>query len=462
VRALLASELIPRKLDAVGLRSYLAYGAVQEPYTLVQGVQSLPAGHILAWRSDSSSIERYWQLPSPETIPSTAPADVLDQIRHQLHEAVRLQLVADVPLGAFLSGGIDSTAIAALMRRSASGPVKTFSVVFDEQEYDERHYAQIAAQHIGTEHAELHLRGDDVYQALPAVLAAFDQPSIDGVNTYFVSKATREAGLTVALSGLGGDELFGGYNGYRKPLLYEQWGGYSRRMPSAVRAGAAALIGQLAGSQRSQQVSGLLQSNLHPYFSSRQVFAAHQVAALAAPELLADTQGWDTLLFAKLECETQDYDPINRASALEMQTYMLSMLLRDADQMSMAHALELRVPLIDHVLVEHVFALPGVCKVDPTQPKPLLTRALNGALPDACVHRPKRGFTLPFAVWLRRSLQSEMSAAFLSQGPNAELPFNAAGLQSLWQNFERGQVGWSRVWGIYVLRDWLNRHSVAV
>ncbi|MCS6882525.1 MAG: asparagine synthase (glutamine-hydrolyzing) [Oscillochloridaceae bacterium] len=460
VRALLASGLVPRRLDAAGLQSYLAYGAVQEPFTLVESVRSLPPGHMALWRAGALTTRRYWQLPAPDQVLPLAPPDVYAQIAQQLREAVGLQLVADVPLGAFLSGGIDSTAIAALMRQSGGASVRTFSVIFDEKEYDERAYARIAARHIGAEHHELLLRGDEVRRALPEVLAAFDQPSIDGVNTYFVSKVTREAGLTVALSGLGGDELFGGYEGYRKPLLLERWGAPKRWLPPAVRRGTATLMERAPGSPMVQRAGAFLRAERHPYFASRQIFTERQIAALVAPELLDRAAGWEERCFGELEVETRAYDPINRASALEMRTYMLSMLLRDADQMSMAHALELRVPLIDHVLVERVFALPGALKVDPAQPKPLLTRALDGALPLACVNRPKHGFTLPFAVWLRESLRAEMRAVLCDDASRGSGPFRGEGLANLWQSFERGQIGWSRVWGIYVLHDWLQRQNI--
>ncbi len=461
VRALLASQLVPRRLDAAGLQSYLAYGAVQEPYTLVDGVRSLPPGHTLVWQSNTTTTRRYWRLPGPDAILPLAPHDVYERVAHQLREAVGFQLVADVPLGAFLSGGIDSTAIAALMRQAGSDSVKTFSVVFDEKEFDEREYARIAARHIATDHHELHLRGEDVRRSLPAVLSAFDQPSVDGVNTYFVSKVTREAGLTVALSGLGGDELFGGYEGYRKPLLLERWGRPRQWLPAGVRHGAASLLERVPRSPVTDRAGAFLRTERHPYFASRQIFTDRQIATFVDPTILARSAGWENLSFGELEQAAARYDPINRASALELQTYMLSMLLRDADQMSMAHALELRVPFLDHILVEQVFALPGAAKVAPAQPKPLLTRSLNGALPAACVYRPKRGFTLPFAVWLRESLHQEMRATLCSGTGRLSDMFRQDGLTDLWRSFERGQIGWSRVWGVYVLHDWLSRQSIA-
>jgi asparagine synthase (glutamine-hydrolysing) len=460
VRSLLASGLVKRQMHLQGMRSYLAYGSVQEPYTLVKNVCSLPAGHTMNWHCSKIEIQRYWRLPSPDCVLDEAPTNVFDEVRHHIYEAVQLQLVADVPLGAFLSGGIDSTAIAALMKQIAGDVVKTFSVVFNEKLYDERHYAQLASQHIGTQHTELLLSGEEVRQSLQAALVAFDQPSTDGLNTYFVSKATREAGLTVALSGVGGDELFGGYNGYQKPLLLERWGTRLQYLPIQLRSFFFKLFTHLPRGEIFRKVGDLLVFPHHPYFLSRQMFGLRQVADLLSPDVMPSTQDWELEMFAKLEQSIAGYDAINRASALELQTYMLSTLLRDTDQMSMAHALEVRVPLIDHKLVEYIFKLPGTCKVSSRQPKPLLTQSLENLLPQQCVYRQKRGFELPFAVWLRESLYEEMRASFVDQHEEKAMPFSPSGLAQLWRQFERGQVGWSRVWGVFVFRWWIEKQGI--
>jgi asparagine synthase (glutamine-hydrolysing) len=340
--------------------------------------------------------------------------------------------------------------------------IKTFSVIFEEKAYDERAYAQIAARHIGTDHTELLLSGTDVRRHLKAALAAYDQPSQDGINTYFVSKVTREAGLTVALSGVGGDELFGGYNGYQKALAIEQWGKPAQQLPGPIKAVAANLLSFVTRQEGARKAANLLQSTRNPYFVTRQVFGPRQVAALLPIALLNNSNSWQSASFDQLERETAGYDAVNRVSALELQTYMLSTLLRDTDQMSMAHALEVRVPLIDHKLVEYLFTLPGACKIDKQQPKPLLTRALNGMLPMECVYRPKRGFEFPFAIWLRASFNEEMRTLFLGQSSQGTLPFTQSGLAQLWLDFERGYISWSRIWGIFVLCHWLTEQRVVL
>lgn len=457
VRALLASGLVPRRLDPQGLRSYLAFGSVQEPLTLIEGVKSLLPGHTLFWRDGVTTRRRYWRLPKPEARQDEGLTNVTKQTGGLLQEAVKLQMIADVPLGAFLSGGIDSTAVAALMQRAAGRRVSTFAVVFDEAEYDEREYSKLAASHIGTQHAELSLTGDLVKAELPRALAAFDQPSVDGLNTYFVSKVTREAGLTVALSGVGGDELFGGYNGFSRTLQVMKWGGHLQSLPVSMRLQLQKVLEAIQQREDLRKLSDLLANGQHPYFVSRRLFSGRQVKDILESSLHARGAGWRPPVFEELIEENRDYDPINFISAMELQTYMLSTLLRDTDQMSMAHALEVRVPLLDHKLVEYMFTFSGRYKIDVNTPKPILTGALNGLIPRDCIFRPKRGFTLPFEHWLRNALMRSIELTF--HGGDSDL-FVPESLRRLWAQFQSNKVSWSRVWSIFVLRDWLNRHEV--
>ena len=454
VRALLASGLVPRKLDINGLYSYLTYGSPQDPYTLIEDVKSLLPGHFLEWKMGEIKIHRYWQFPTPETVRSDVPKDVYSQIAEQLADAVKIELISDVPLGAFLSGGIDSTVIAVLMRKTSIVPVKTISIVFDEAKYDERKYSRHAAEYIGTDHTELELRGETVRNDLPEALAAYDQPSIDGLNTYFVSKVTKEAGLTVALSGVGGDELFGGYDGYRKSLFAERWGKPIQAIASLVPVNLQSLLKGLNGSERVRKGIALLTMKRHPYFISRRLFSDWQIERLLHKDI-SRTSLWEPDTFERIESEAKGYDPINRASAFELQTYMLSTLLRDTDQMSMAHALEVRVPLIDHKLVEFLFTLPGHIKVDKGVPKPLLTKTLGDSIPQECIFRPKQGFELPFDIWLRECLQKEMTEEFLNTKKDKAWPLEQNALSEIWQEFQRGKLNWSRVWAIIALKHWL-------
>lgn len=228
VRALLVAD-IPKRISKEGLISFMDYGSVQEPFTLVDNVLSLPAAHYLTVKDGRINFTRYWSPDIEEEIsPMTSQEEINEHMTGLLRDSVRLQMISDVPLGAFLSGGIDSSAIVSLMRQSfPDADLHTFSIVFDQSEYDERVYSRTVAERNHTLHTELELNGAMVKRNLKNALSSFDQPSMDGLNTWFVSKLVKESGITVALSGVGGDEFFVGYNGFSKALLLEKW---KRRM----------------------------------------------------------------------------------------------------------------------------------------------------------------------------------------------------------------------------------------
>jgi asparagine synthase (glutamine-hydrolysing) len=458
LRAILASGLIARRCDPAGLRSYLGYGSVQEPLTLVRGIHSLPPAHTLAWREGTLAITRYWRLPSPDLGASRARSALVRTVRDALAEAARLQLVADVPLGAFLSGGTDSTAVTALAQEASGHRLTTVSLAFDEREFDEGDHARLVAQRLGTKHHAYRLTAQDVAREWRDALAAFDQPSVDGLNTYFVSRAARQVGLTVALSGVGGDEVFGGYDGYRRALLADRWASHLRPLPDSLRRYLARHLEPLARTEALRKAVSLLRDTTAPYRVARQLFDEPQATELLLPELGRAAAGWDDRLRV-LAAEAAAYDPVNRASALELGTYMVSTLLRDTDQMSMAHGLEVRVPLLDHRLVETVFQVRGQDKVGEPWPKPLLTKALGTMLPAASATRPKQGFELPFDAWLRGPLRDVVREALLAPLPRF-FPLRGPALAALLRRFETGTVSWSRVWSIVVLRSWLAAHRI--
>lgn len=461
VRAILCTGLVPRRLDVDGLISFLTYGSLQEPYTMVSGIRSLPAGHFLEIRLDnikaSPLIRAYRVLPECVPLISYDIDSLTDELKERLKDAILSQMISDVPLGAFLSGGIDSTAIACLMKEANLGSVKTFSLVFEEKAYDERYWSRLAVKTIGTEHFEYHLSGEEVLSELDKAVKAYDQPSIDGLNTYFVSKAARQAGLTVALSGLGGDEVFGGYEGFAKSLLAEKIRPLVGIFPRTLSSIIARFCEPFTPNESIRKILGVLSTNRHPYFATRRLFSDAQVDRLLSSKI-SRTQNWQNLSFDEIEIRAQGFDAINRASALEMQTYMKSMLLRDTDQMSMAHSLEVRVPLLDPDLVEFLFTVPGTLKLDRHRPKPLLTRPLDGLIPKECIFRPKKGFELPFEVWLRKDLKNRIEELFASYESNKL--FSEIGLRSLWRSFNAGKVSWSRVWAIYVLIEWLESQQI--
>lgn len=414
VRALLASDLVPRKVDPTALWEYLGYQSVPAPRTLVEGVRLLKPGCWMTIDAEGAISERcYWDLlANASTEARTAtPAESRRRVRRILEEAVALHLVSDLPVGAFLSGGIDSSAIVALVREAGQTP-RTFSVVFDESAYDENRYSTQIARRFQTDHTEVRLTGGELLDQLPSALACMDQPTGDGVNTYVVSRAVRSRGIKVALSGLGGDEFFAGYPSFKRLKRAMTYLKHFGSAPKSVRNFAASSVRTLGGSSvRAAKTAAMIGSDgtLASVFPiTRQVLSTDQrysllnerwralVAGMADPyvELLNGKYG------AGSTAET-----LSLISYAEGRTYMHDVLLRDTDQMSMAHALEVRVPFLDHMLVEYLMGLPDALKISNGTPKRLLVESLGGLLPDALVQRPKRGFTLPFDPWMRDGLR---------------------------------------------------------
>jgi asparagine synthase (glutamine-hydrolysing) len=374
-----------------------------------------------------------------------------------------MHMVSDVPVGIFLSGGIDSSALTGILSRGGAR-LNTFSIVFREADYSEAEYSRLVAKTFHTEHHELLVSQADALVTIPSALEAMDQPSVDGLNTHFVSRQTRAAGIKVVLSGLGGDELFAGYSTFRTVPRMERFLQIWHRLPKAVRHSfSSALESFVSDSDQSRKLTALASANgnlLHPYFLSRMLFTPQRAAALL-PSIHSHELDRSRTSLGDCVSRAINLDPINRVSYLESRCYMLNTLLRDTDVMSMAHGLEVRVPLIDHRLAEKLIAVPSAWKMDRQTPKPLLVGALRGALPERVVHRPKRGFTLPFEHWLRDELRVEVEATLgkIVNGPLSQI-LNATAVESVWKDFQQGRTSWSRPWSLYVLQRWCELHSI--
>jgi asparagine synthase (glutamine-hydrolysing) len=474
VRTLLGTGLIPRRLDQAGLLNYLAFGSACDPLTLVEGIHALPAGHSLTWHSGTIRQARYWDLVDDGAV-SDRPAAIatLDAVEYRhaastlqpmLEEAVRLQLVSDVPVGVFLSGGIDSSALVSILSRGGVKPV-TFSIVFREAEFSEADFSRAVAKKFGTDHHEITVSQEDVRAAIPDALRAMDLPTMDAVNTYFVSREACAAGVKVALSGLGGDEVFAGYTSFRTIPRMERFAQLWKHVPAAARNPFAAAFAALSPvTDQNRKLASLVRDNgriPHPYFLSRMLFTPAQCDQLFRsldPATAERAVAWQK---ARLDSAVP-LDPINRVSYLEARCYMLNTLLRDADVMSMSQGLEVRVPLIDHLLAKKVLALPGAWKLNGSGPKTLLVEMLANTLPSEIVHRPKRGFTLPFEHWLRGELRSEVEPVLVKkfgEGPLAGI-LNGSQASRIWQDFLEGTTSWTRPWSLYVLDRWCELHSL--
>jgi asparagine synthase (glutamine-hydrolysing) len=450
IRALLASGLAPRRLDPAGLASYLSFGSVSAPRTILQGVESLMPGDVLEIiPGDSLMICRSrFRARSERQRPPATREQAVEELRGLLTDSVARHLVSDVPVGLFLSGGIDSTAIAAILGLKLNRPIQSFNVAFAEEEYSEGRLASAVASKCGTEHRELLLSESAMLDMMPCAIRSMDQPTMDGVNTWVVSKAVRDAGIKVALSGLGGDELFCGYSSFRRAQMLRK----VRTVPRPMRAVAASAGRALFdGTVKVEKFWDMLESDgdaTAAYALSRRLFSPSEVRVLSG--LPAPDPGFPQTT----------HDIINSVSMLETQGYMANTLLRDTDFMAMAHALEVRVPFVDAEVVDYVMRLPGAWKMDKARPKPLLLDALGDLVPDFIWRRPKMGFTLPFRKWMGSALKDSIDTALKSTAASG---IHAAAANKIWSRFQAApeRERWARTWSLYVLQKWCEANEVA-
>jgi len=391
VRALLASGLVSRELDPGGVNGYFRTGSVPEPRTLLKGVRCLPAGHWAMWRAGRLDTRRHWTLDF--TPGDQAAATAVSATRAALLDSVSHHFISDVPVGVFLSGGIDSTALVALARAVGRTELHTYSITFPDAPNDEGALARRTAAHFGTTHHEWPLDAAVGMGLFRQFLTAMDQPSIDGLNTFTVSKFARDQGMKVVLSGLGGDELFGGYKSFREVPRLARLNRLLRRT-GPVRVVARAVLGR-AGRAPLRRLGEMLGQPARldtAYAALRGTFTVAEAAAL--------TQHVTGRPAPAEECEPTDYSdptPEDTVSRLELTRYMRNQLLRDSDVMSMAHGLELRVPFLDRPLLDTVARIPAATRLRPG--KQLLLEAVP-EIPAWIAHQPKRGFLFPFEQWM--------------------------------------------------------------
>jgi asparagine synthase (glutamine-hydrolysing) len=473
VRALIASGCVAPRIAPDSLESYLLFGSVAEPTTLVDGVFSLPPGHSLMLPADAPPAKPepkpYWDFADAALrVDGPPPKNLMDaakQLRPLLEETVSDHLIADVPLGVFLSSGLDSTALVALASRLQSD-LRTFTVVFPEQRFSESKISRETAKHFKTRHQEVMLTPDDLLTQLDDAVGALDQPTMDGLNSYFVSRAAHQAGLKVALSGLGSDEIFGGYSTFASTPRAAFVAGLGQWIPGPFRRMTAALAVRMVAGDAIRKAAATWKSPKdfpHAYYFTRMLFTPSRVRRLLTPYFHSgqrpdvDESRW-RLRMRETARQASRLDSFTSVSCFELQTYMLNTLLRDTDAASMANSLEVRVPFLDHRLVEFVSRLPKAAKNNPEVPKSLLIDALSDVLPENVVGQTKRTFTLPWEVWLRGPLGVRLSQDLANLTPQLQRLMSPRALRGVWQNFVIGQTNWARPWSIFVLNEWVRRH----
>ena len=419
------------------ISGYLQWGACPERNLLFPQVRVLPAGHAMTLAaSGESKTWRYWPSRPALVSPTTDP---VANTRRLLETAVEEHLVSDVPVASFLSGGIDSSVITALAAQKLGQPLQTFSVGFDLEEFDESPIAEEVATRYRTEHHSIRLSEEEVIQSVTEGVEKLDLPSVDAINTYIVSRAVAAKGVKVALSGLGGDELFGGYASFRDvPRL---------QLLAYLPRSARGALGRLA--KLGDRLADLpANANAGELARWRRRFVSDNTLAEAGLPIATSS----------FDCPVGLPDDFARVSWAELTGYMRRMLLRDSDQMSMAVSLELRVPFLDHELVEYVLGLPAAMKKQGTGVKGLLVAACRDLLPASVYDRPKRGFVLPMRQWMLGPLASFVDAGLREAVARELLP--QAFVRDAKRAFEQERLHWSRLWSITVLGHFAKRREV--
>jgi len=456
VRSIISSNLIAKRIDEFALNQYIQFQTVYAPNTIIKGVKMLMPAHYTIINKNGQNTYKYRQIENyAEKKTNDSYQQACEKTKILLQQSVKRRLISDVPFGAFLSGGIDSTAVVALMSQASNKTVNTFSITFNEKDYTEEKYSQLVAKKYNTAHHEIKLSVNDFKNLLPEALRATDHPSGDGVNTYVVSKYTKQAGITMALSGIGGDELFAGYDVFKRlTKLYSYH--FLQNIPVTVRTSVAEILKKIKPGMQSHKLAWLLNKNKWDYTTlyqfNRKLYDESEVNSILS---LKPLQAY----FLDLENDFNKNKLISSISISEYKTYLQNVLLRDTDQMSMASALEVREPFMDYELIEYVLSLPDNYKLN-TQPKKLLIDSLGDLIPNEIYNRSKMGFVFPWKYWLQNDLKLFCEERLYALSKRNY--FNKQAIIQLWQRFLNNDpvITWSRIWHLVVLEDWLMQNRI--
>jgi len=457
VRAILSTGMVEKRLNPRGLREYFTFQSVSFPFSLIQGIEQLKAGSWMKVRNGKIVKQVYWDVTAQKIdFDFSDYQNTKTRIRELLLQSVKRRLVSDVPVGAFLSGGIDSSIVVGLMSEAGKGTPNTFNISFDEKEFDESYYAELVAKKFKTHHTTIKLKPSNFLDELIHALDAMDTPSGDGINTYVVSKAIRRNGMIVALSGIGGDELFAGYP-YFEQYLQMHKKSWLWKLPKPIRKVSACGAGD-----RKERVGQLLASdgpsisNAYPVF--RQILSPKLMKELTNLEYSNPTSVQQEL--TNHRDALANLPLLSQVSAAEYMGYTQHTLLKDADQMSMAVSLELREPFFDNDLVEFVLAIPDELK-KPSYPKSLLVESVKPLLPQELVFRKKQGFLFPWNIWMKNELRTFCNDQIDRISKRSFIHGEA--LKHYWQSFLAGQPGirWTEIWLFVVLEYWLEKNEIS-
>ena len=462
MRSIIASGKISKELNKSAILEYIQYQTVHFPNTLINDINTVEAGHYLKIRVDKilhlDSIKYTNVCEYSDTdVSNKTYKEIKRDIFQLLLKSVEQKMIADVPIGAFLSGGIDSSIIVGLMSQIYGSAVNTFNVNFDESEYSESRYARIISNKFKTNHNEICLTPNDFLESLPYALSAIDHPSGDGPNTWIVSKEVQKKGIKVAFSGLGGDELFAGYAHFKRAMLYKKYSILSQT-PIQVKNIFAYLIRKAKPSISVHKLIETLNKKnwdfQNTYPINRRMFLDTELSKLLYLDITKDR--------VKEICESIPLSCnhiLSQITVAEFNTYMQHVLLRDTDQMTMSIPIEGRLPFLDNNLISYVLSIPDKYK-NPITPKKLLVESVGDLIPLEIINRPKMGFVFPWDKWIKNELYDfcEYHISYL-----CDMDFiQSETLRKYWKNFLMGysSISWSRIWCLVVLSYWMKKYDV--
>ncbi|MCI0487081.1 MAG: asparagine synthase (glutamine-hydrolyzing) [Blastocatellia bacterium] len=463
IKALIEGGAVKPEINYDALADYAANRYTSGEETLFRGVKRLLPGHTLVWSEGRIEIERYWDVSFAKSDESLGEKEYIERFTELFHESVRLRLMADVPLGMFLSGGIDSSAIVAAMSEMTREPVKTFSVAFAEREANELEYARTVARAFGTDHHEILVSAEQFFDALPALVYQEDEPIAhpSSVPLYFVSRLAAEH-VKVVLTGEGSDEMLAGYGKYRKTVYNLALGrAYHKIMPDGIRRAIAKAIYEMKGSSRARQKLTRTFLCLSPdieeiYFDNFSVFSRRMQQGLFTAETRERTGADPYRASLDLMGEQDAEALLDRLLAADVKTYLHELLMKQ-DQMSMAASIESRVPFLDHELVEFAAALPVKMKLRGLTTKYILRRAMKGRLPEEILTRRKMGFPVPVGAWLRGPFRFMLDEYVLSPRASERGIFDAAYVRELVARHQAGENHTERLWALVNFEIWQRR-----
>jgi asparagine synthase (glutamine-hydrolysing) len=455
LKSLLEHPEVGRELDVEALDAYLTFGYVPDPLSIFRAIRKLPPGHHLTYKEGNVRVKQYWDFPFEHEAVRRSEDDYLEELRALLDEAVRVRMVADVPLGAFLSGGVDSSAVVAFMSRHTSQPVKTFSIGFHEDSYSELKYARIAARHFNTEHHEF-IVTPDICHIVDELVWHFDEPFADSsaIPTYMVSKLAREH-VKVVLSGDGGDELFAGYTRYG---VDRRRSGFAH-LPLILRQGVMRPLSRSLphGAWGRNFLYNVALDAVDRYVDSISIFSDLNKPSLYTEDFRRQLDGHEPMgaHYRNLAASVASGEPLDGMLYLDSKTYLPGDILTKVDRMSMAVSLEARVPLLDHHLMEFVARMPASMKMRGLETKHIFKRAVRDLVPAEILDRPKQGFGVPLQQWINDQLRGRIRETLLERRSRERGYIDGRYVRRLLDEHERHRRDHSaQLWALFMLEEW--------